>query len=213
MIKTVIFDLDGVIVSTDDYHYQAWKMLADREGISFDRERKNFLHGVSRRASLEIILGKAKKSYTEEEKEGMMKAKNDCYVSLLKNITPKDILPGFLDFLTFLKKKGIKTAIGSSSKNTKTILSYLGLFDSFTAIADRTEISHSKPNPEDFLLAAKKTGTAPEDCAVIEDAVAGIEAVKAENMIAVASKDAKKSPIADIRADSFVEIGEQLHLL
>lgn len=213
MIKTVIFDLDGVIVSTDDYHYQAWKMLANREGIPFDRERNNLLRGVSRRASLEIILEKGKKSYTEEEKEGMMKAKNDCYVSLLKNITPKDILPGFLDFLSFLKKKGIKTAIGSSSKNTKTILSYLRLLDSFTAIADGTEISHSKPNPEVFLLAAKKTGTAPEDCAVIEDAVAGIEAAKAGNMTAVAIKDAKKSPIADIRADSFVEIAEQLHLL
>lgn len=212
MIKGIIFDLDGVIVSTDDYHYRAWKAMADKEGIPFDKERNNLLRGVSRRASLEIILEKTDKQYTEEEKEALMKMKNDIYVSLLSNLTSSDILPGFMDFLSFLKRKGIKTAIGSSSKNTKRILTNIGLIDSFDEIADGTEIAHSKPDPEVFLLAGKKLNLLPEECAVIEDAVAGIEAAKNAHMTAVAIKDAKKSPIADYRADSFYEIAQELQL-
>lgn len=212
MIKAVIFDLDGVICSTDGFHYQAWKKMADEQGIPFDRERNNLLRGVSRRESLEIILEKATRSYSEEEKEALMKEKNDLYVSLLSNLTPNDILPGFLDFLALLKEKGIKTSIGSSSKNTKRILGQLGLLDSFDAIADGTEIINSKPDPEVFLLAAKKVSIDSKDCAVIEDAIAGIQAAKAGGMTAVAIKDAKKSDIADIKADSFDEIAIKLGL-
>lgn len=206
MTKAIIFDLDGVIVSTDNYHYQAWKSIAEKEGISFDRERNNLLRGVSRRESLEIILELSTKQYSEEEKEALMKEKNEIYVSLLNNLTPKDILPGFLDFLSLLKQKGIKTAIGSSSKNTKKILTNIHLIDAFDAIADGNEITHSKPDPEVFLLACKKLNLQPKNCAVIEDAVAGIKAAKSAEMIAIAIKDAKKSPFADIKVDSFSEI-------
>jgi beta-phosphoglucomutase len=163
MVKAIIFDLDGVIVSTDDYHYKAWKKMADDEGIPFDREENNLLRGISRRDSLEIILKRASKTYSEEEKEALMKKKNDIYVSLLQDLSSHDILPGFLDFLSVLKEKDIKTAIGSSSKNTKLILKQLGLLSSFDAIADGTEITHSKPNPEVFLLAAKKLEMNPKD--------------------------------------------------
>lgn len=212
MIKGVIFDLDGVVVSTDEYHYQAWKAIADEEGIPFDRETNNFLRGISRRDSLEIILRKATKEYSEEEKIILMDKKNRIYVSLLENLTPNDILPGFLSFLDTLKNNGIKTAVGSSSKNTRLILGHLGLLDSFDAIADGNEITHSKPNPEVFLLAGRKISLAPEDCAVIEDAISGVEAAKAADMIAVGIKDAKKSDCCTIKADSFSEIQTKLGL-
>ena len=211
-MKAIIFDLDGVICSTDDYHYQAWKAIADGEGIPFDRERNNLLRGVSRLQSLEIILEKGSRTYTMDEKEALMAKKNEIYVRLLENLTPDDILPGFMDFLSLCKTHGLKTAIGSSSRNTKLILTRLGLIDSFDAIADGTEITHSKPDPEVFLLAAAKIGIAPEDCAVIEDAVAGIRAAKAGGMTAIAIKDARKSPEADILADSFDDIRIKLGL-
>lgn len=213
MIKGIIFDLDGVIVSTDNYQYLAWKTMADKEGIPFDRERNNLLRGVSRRASLDIILEKATRTYTEEEKEELMRQKNEMYVSSLKDhLSPKDILPGFMDFLKLLRENGIKTAVGSSSKNTALILNQIELYDAFDAIADGTEIVHSKPDPEVFLLAAKKLSLNPNDCAVIEDAIAGIEAAKKGGMLAIGIKDAKNTPLSDIKSDSFEDIAKKLGL-
>ena len=126
-IRAVIFDLDGVIVTTDDCHYNAWKKMADDEGIYFDRKINERLRGVSRMESLEIILERAEKEYTHEEKKELAEKKNRIYVELINKLTPKDILPGVLNNLNQLKKSGIKVAIGSSSKNTPIILRQIGL--------------------------------------------------------------------------------------
>lgn len=209
-INAVIFDLDGVLVSTDELHYQGWKALADREGIYFDRMINNRLRGVSRMASLEIVLEKAEKSYTQEEKEEMCAYKNGIYVDLLDSLTEDDILDNAGAVLTELRGKGLKLAIGSSSKNTKKILNRIGLIDSFDAIADGTDITHSKPDPEVFLCAAKKLGVDPEKCAVIEDAVSGIQAAKAAGMLGCAVGDAKSSPLADIKLESLEQLSQAL---
>jgi len=157
-IKAVIFDLDGVIVSTDEYHFKAWKQLSDEEDIYFDRKINELLRGVSRMESLEIILRKSKKDYTQEEKASLAQRKNQYYRELLENLTPKEILPGVME----LKAMPKKIAIGSSSKNAKFILNKIGLNDYFDAIADGSEIVKSKPDPEVFLLAASKLGILPE---------------------------------------------------
>lgn len=174
--KGIIFDLDGVICFTDKYHYQAWKQMADKEGIYFDEIINNRLRGVSRMASLEIILERADKAYTEEEKEQMAYEKNETYKKLLYNMTTQDLSQEVKDTLDALRAKGCKLAIGSSSRNTKLILGQLGLADYFDAISDGTNITRSKPDPEVFLKAADFLGLQPEDCLVVEDAVAGIDA-------------------------------------
>lgn len=174
--KGIIFDLDGVICFTDKYHYQAWKQMADKEGIYFDEIINNRLRGVSRMASLEIILERAEKAYTEEEKEQMAYEKNETYKKLLYNMTTQDLSQEVKDTLDALRAKGCKLAIGSSSRNTKLILGQLGLADYFDAISDGTNITKSKPDPEVFLKAADFLGLQPEDCLVVEDAVAGIDA-------------------------------------
>lgn len=174
--KGIIFDLDGVICFTDKYHYQAWKQMADKEGIYFDEIINNRLRGVSRMASLEIILERADKAYTEEEKEQMAYEKNETYKKLLYNMTTQDLSQEVKDTLDALRAKGCKLAIGSSSRNTKLILGQLGLADYFDAISDGTNITKSKPDPEVFLKAADFLGLQPEDCLVVEDAVAGIDA-------------------------------------
>ncbi|MGN1002322.1 MAG: beta-phosphoglucomutase [Oscillospiraceae bacterium] len=210
MIKAVIFDLDGVLVSTDDLHYRAWKALADREGIWFDREINNRLRGVSRMESLEIILERARRAYSPEEKQEMCAYKNSLYVELLASLSPADRLPGVDECLARLRREGYRLAVGSSSKNTKRILSRIELQDSFDAVADGTDITRSKPDPEVFLVAAARLGTAPESCAVVEDAEAGIRAAKAGGMTACAVGDAKKSPLADMTLDSLSELPDQL---
>ena len=174
--KGIIFDLDGVICFTDKYHYQAWKQMADKEGIYFDEIINNRLRGVSRMASLEIILERADKAYTEEEKEQMAYEKNETYKKLLYNMTTQDLSQEVKDTLDALRAKGCKLSIGSSSRNTKLILGQLGLADYFDAISDGTNITKSKPDPEVFLKAADFLGLQPEDCLVVEDAVAGIDA-------------------------------------
>ena len=191
MIKAVIFDLDGVIVSTDDCHYEAWKRLADEEGIYFDRRINDRLRGVSRTASLEIVLERAEKAYTEEEKTGLAERKNNYYREYIKKLTPKDILPGVMENLEELKKNGIKIAIGSSSKNTPVILKQIGLDGYFDAVSDGNNITKSKPDPEVFLKAAQMLGIPPESCLVIEDADAGIEAGKKGGMKTLSVHGAK----------------------
>jgi beta-phosphoglucomutase len=181
-IKVVIFDLDGVIVSTDEYHFRGWEEMADEEGIYFDREINERLRGVSRMESLEIILERTCKQYTEKEKIELAERKNYYYRQLLNDLSPKDILPGVTEVLKELKEKGIKIAIGSSSKNTPMILNKIGLEDCFDAVADGNGIKNSKPDPEVFLLAASKLNINPESCLVVEDADAGIEAALAGGM-------------------------------
>ncbi|MGN1261728.1 MAG: beta-phosphoglucomutase [Candidatus Enteromonas sp.] len=206
MVQGVIFDLDGVICSTDEFHYLAWKALADKEGIPFDRETNNLLRGVSRMASLEIILRKATRSYSEEEKAALADYKNELYRGYLKQMTPADLDPNVLKTLQTLKEKGMRIAIGSSSKNTKTILTNLGIIDVFDAIADGNDIQHSKPDPEVFLVAARKLGLEPSSCIVVEDAFAGIEAAKRGGFVAAAIGDAVKDPDADFVLSALSDI-------
>ena len=201
-ILGVIFDLDGVIVSTDNCHYLAWKRMADEEGIYFDRTINERLRGVSRMESLEIILERAQRPYTDDEKQAMAARKNAYYVELIGSLTRADILPGALDTLSYLKGRGVKVAIGSSSKNTPIILRQIGLENAFDAVADGNAITHSKPDPEVFLIAAQKIGIAPSECVVIEDSDAGIEAAKAGGMYAVAVGEAENNSKADISVSS-----------
>ena len=206
MIKGVIFDLDGVLVTTDELHYRAWLRLAEREGIYFDREINHRLRGVSRMDSLEIILERAEKTYTPEEKQEMASYKNAIYVKLLESLTEADVLPGVVETLDGLEKRGILMAVGSSSKNAGKILDKTGLAGRFNAIADGTDITRSKPAPEVFLCAAQKLGIDPAECAVVEDAEAGIQAAKAGGMLACAVSDACKSPLADVRLNELTDL-------
>ncbi len=174
--KAIIFDLDGVICSTDEYHYQAWKALADRLGIPFDRTINNRLRGVSRMESLEIILEKAECEYTPDEKAAFAEEKNTLYRELLHQMSAADLSGEVRQTLNALCDKGVRVAIGSSSKNTPFILDRIGLGDFLEAVADGNCITHSKPHPEVFLKAAAMLGLDPADCLVVEDAHAGVEA-------------------------------------
>jgi len=178
----VIFDLDGVIVSTDEYHYKAWKALADKLDIEFDRQINNRLRGVSRRESLMIILEKSDKEYSEEEILSMLEEKNNLYVQFLKELTEEDILSGVEETLSYLKEKQIKTAIGSSSRNAPRILNQINRTEAFDAIIDGNQISKSKPDPEVFIKAAKAIGLRPDQVLVVEDALAGVESAKNGHM-------------------------------
>ncbi len=190
-LKAVIFDLDGVIVSTDECHYLAWKKIADDEGIYFDRAINERLRGVSRMESLEIVLERAEKEYSEEEKTKLAETKNGFYKEYIKSLTPNDILEGVMVNLEELKKNGIKVAIGSSSKNTPIILKQIGLDGYFDAVSDGNNISKSKPDPEVFLKAADMLGVAYADCMIVEDADAGIEAGKRAGMKTLAVNKAQ----------------------
>lgn len=189
-IHAIIFDLDGVICFTDKYHYQAWKELADREGIYFDEKINDRLRGVSRMQSLDIILERASREYTEEEKESMAAMKNESYVKLLENMSTKDLSDEVKNTLDELRHRGYKLAIGSSSKNTKKILKQIGLVDYFDAISDGTNITKSKPDPEVFLKAADMVEEKPQNCMVVEDAAAGIDAACAGGFLSAGIGDA-----------------------
>ena len=188
----IIFDLDGVICSTDEYHYQAWKALADRLGIPFDRERNNLLRGVSRMESLAIILEKSGRAYSAEEKASFAAEKNGLYRQLLGRMSTADLADEVRVTLDALRARGLKLAIGSSSKNTPFILERIGLADFFDAVADGNGITHSKPHPEVFLKAAELLGLPPAHCLVVEDAHAGVEAACTGGFDCAAMGDARE---------------------
>lgn len=177
--KGIIFDLDGVICFTDKYHYQAWKEMADGIGVYFDEVINNRLRGVSRMESLEIILERSEKVYRKQEKEELATQKNEIYKKLLLQMSPSDLSEEVKSTLDELRNRGCKLAIGSSSKNAKTILKQLGLDGYFDAVSDGTNITRSKPDPEVFLKAAEFLGLDAADCLVVEDALAGIDAAVA----------------------------------
>ena len=189
-MKGIIFDLDGVIVSTDNYHYLGWKKLADEEGIYFDETINHRLRGVSRMESLEIMLERAKKKYTPQEKTAFAKRKNEYYRELLSGMTPADLPAEVKNSLDTLRARGYLLAIGSSSANAKFILERVGLGDYFDAISDGTNISNSKPHPEVFIMAADMLGLKPGECLVVEDAKAGIDAAIAGGFPSAAIGDA-----------------------
>ena len=205
-MKAFIFDLDGVIVSTDSLHYRAWKALADSEGIYFDEEINNRLRGVSRMESLEIILERATRTYTDEEKVAMAERKNGIYRELLQVLTPSDRLAGVTETLDALRALGYKLAIGSSSKNTPIILEKIGYSGYFDAISDGNNIKNSKPDPEVFLKAAEFLRLQPSECFVVEDAEAGITAAKSGGFTAIGIGSAAEDPNADYAIQSFADL-------
>lgn len=193
--EAIIFDLDGVICSTDEYHYQAWKALADSRGIPFDRETNEQLRGISRRESLEIILRAVpQRRISEEEKRNWTEEKNNLYREMLKQMTREDLSREVKQTLDTLRQQGCKLAIGSSSANAPFILSRLGLETYFDAVSCGLDIQNTKPHPEVFLLAAQRLGMKPEQCLVVEDAQAGIEAAARGGMDSAAMGDARNNP-------------------
>ncbi len=205
-MKGIIFDLDGVLIHTDELHYRAWKTIADKIGAPFDRGRNNLLRGVSRMESLEIILQKAPKSYTQEEKVALAEEKNSIYRELLKTLKRTDVAEEVRTSLSVMKEKGYKLAIGSSSKNARFILEQVELIDEFDAISDGNNITNSKPDPEVFIKAAEYLALAPEDCLVVEDAAAGIAAAKAGNFAAAGIGSAASDSRTDYALTTFAEL-------
>lgn len=181
MFKGVLFYLDGVITDTAEYHYLAWKKLADELGITIDREFNEKLKGVSREDSLRLILehGKRESDFSETEFQQLEKSKNDNYVEMIQAVSPKDVYPGILELLKELKNAGIKISLASASKNGPFLLKQMALTDYFDGIADPAKVAAGKPAPDIFILAAQVVGLDPNECIGIEDAQAGIAAIKA----------------------------------
>ena len=179
-IKGVIFDLDGVITDTAEYHYLAWKRLADEQGIPFNRVDNEALRGVSRRESLNLML--KGRQIPESQAQAWMERKNDYYREMLSQITPADVLPGVLPLLRELRQSGIKIAIASASKNARDVLNSLGLIESIDVLCDGYSVSEPKPAPDLFLFAAQQLGLPPGVCVVVEDAEAGVEAALSAGM-------------------------------
>ncbi|RDC57355.1 beta-phosphoglucomutase [Pedobacter chinensis] len=184
-IKACLFDLDGVLVDTAVYHYQAWKRLANTMGFDFTEEQNEQLKGVSRVESLNKILAWGGVEKTETEKQELATLKNSWYVDMITKMTPAEVLPGTVDFLTAIHKAGYKLALGSASKNSGIILERTNLAHFFDEIVDGNMVTQSKPDPEVFLKGAELLGFKPEECVVFEDAVAGVEAAKRGGMKAI----------------------------
>ena len=183
LVQGVIFDLDGVLTDTAEFHYRAWQRLADEAGIPFDRQANEALRGVSRRESLLRIVGE--RNYREEQLKEMMERKNRYYVDSIQEVTPDDLLPGAIALLNELRAAGMKIAIGSASKNARAVIENLGIADKVDAIADGYSVERSKPAPDLFLHAAELLGLKPAQCVVVEDAASGIEAGLAAGMLTI----------------------------
>lgn len=210
MIKGLVLDLDGVITDTAEYHYLAWKSLAEKIGIEIDRKFNEQLKGISRMESLELILkhGEKENTYTEEEKQELATRKNEEYKSSIENITPADLCPGMEQLLLDARKMDIKLSVASASKNAPTILEHLQVKDQFVGIVDPASLKQGKPSPEIFHKGADLLGLTPAECIGIEDAEAGIEAINRAGMfsVGVGSKESMKA------ADYFVEQTDELDL-
>lgn len=207
-LQAVIFDLDGVLVTTDHFHYQGWKRLAEELGMTHDEQGNHQLRGVSRAESLRIIYRNNNRELpSDEEFQEQMTRKNGYYVEFIKQMTPDDILPGSLELLNALHDAGIKNAIASSSRNAGLVLDRTGLDTYMDAVADGNDITKSKPDPEVFLTAAKKLGIDPANCIGIEDAEAGVEAIHRANMVAVGVGEQGKAAKLVIEAVTELDVG------
>ena len=206
MKKAYIFDLDGVLCFTDKYHFEAWKAIADKLLIPFDEQVNNRLRGVSRMASLEIILSLGGKTYSEEEKLAFAEEKNNIYRALLNNMTPADVPDEVRSTLAELKRLGYLLAIGSSSKNTPLILERCDLKKYFDAVSDGNNITNSKPDPEVFYKAAEFLGLKNSECYIVEDAEAGIDAGKAGGFTTIGIGCAASYNKTDISLNTFKDI-------
>ncbi len=203
-IKGVIFDLDGVLTDTAEYHYLAWKQLADEEGLPFNREANEVLRGLARRESLMNILGD--RTVTEEQIQEMIDRKNDYYQSLMQQIETVDLLPGVANLIQEIRSAGIKVALGSSSKNAEVVVQKLGIAEQLDAVADGYSVSQPKPAPDLFLYAAEQLGLSPSQCLVVEDAQAGVEAAIAAGMLAVGLGPVERVGKAHIVLPSLADI-------
>ncbi len=202
----VIFDLDGVLVDTAEYHYRAWQKLADRIGVPFDRKRNEALRGVDRMNSLLLLLGEHAERFSDVEKEAFCAEKNADYVRLIEQITPADLLPGAKELLCALRAAGALCAVASSSKNARAVLERLGILPLLNAVVDGSEVAAAKPAPDLFVLAAARLGLAPARCVVVEDAEAGVAAAKAGGMRCIGIGDPARVGAADAVAGAVAEI-------
>lgn len=207
-LKAVIFDLDGVITDTAEYHYLAWKALGEEVGVPFTREFNEELKGVSRMDSLEKILalGNKQSDFTQKEKESMAQRKNEHYVRLIEGITPTDILPGIQELIAEIKNNGYKLGLASVSKNAFSVMDKLELTGQFDVIVDAAKIKKGKPDPEIFLTGAHMLGVQPEECLGIEDAAAGVDSIKGAGMFAVGIGNKETLAKADLIYNSTAEV-------
>lgn len=208
MIKGLIFDLDGVITDTAEYHYLAWKSLAEKIGIEIDRAFNEQLKGISRMESLELILqhGNKSEAYTLEEKETLATQKNEEYKEYIKQVTPADLLPGIAELLRDAREQGIKMSLASASKNAPEIMQRLEIDGLFEGIVDPASLKAGKPDPEIFIRGAELLGLSVKECVGLEDAEAGIESINAAGMfsVGVGTKEAMKE--ADYAVESTAEL-------
>lgn len=202
----VIFDLDGVIVDTAKYHFLAWKNLANDLGFEFTETHNELLKGVSRIRSLEILLDIGKVKISEGKKQKFLISKNEEYLQYIKKMDATEILPGALELLDTLDDLDIKYVLGSASKNAPLILKQVNLFNRFAGIVDGNSVSKAKPDPEVFLIGAKKLNLPPENCVVFEDAIAGVEAANKAHMISVGIGDKSVLSEADFNFSNLTEI-------
>jgi len=202
-----IFDLDGVIVDTAKYHFQAWKRLANELGFDFDETQNEQLKGVSRYDSLNLILGWGGVTQTEEQKQQWMVTKNDWYLALINEMNQSEILPGIHSFLEELKVAQIPVALGSASKNSTRILNQIGLASYFKTIVDGNRVVNGKPHPETFLTGAKELNLAPSECIVFEDAPKGVKAAKTGGFMAIGVGSAQHLFEADYIIKGFEKTG------
>jgi len=202
----VIFDLDGVIVDTAKFHFKAWKKLANDLGFDFTEEQNEELKGVSREASLKKILRWGNMELSQEDFQSQMHLKNENYLGYVETMNASEILPGVPRILEFLKLNNIPFALGSASKNARRILKQIDLYEEFDAIVDGTDVTKAKPDPEVFLIAAKKLQVAPEDCLVFEDSLAGVQAANAGNMTSIGIGSANILAEANYVFNDFTEI-------
>jgi beta-phosphoglucomutase len=185
MRQAVIFDLDGVITDTARFHFQAWKWLAEQEGLSIDEQFNEKLKGLDRMKSLDLILATGSKRFTDSEKHVLADKKNEYYKQLISGMNQSDLLPGAFDVLQAVRALGVKTALASVSKNAGVILEKLEISRLFDYVVDAERIVRTKPDPEIFLTAAKELKVAPERCIGVEDAVVGVQAIKSADMYAI----------------------------
>nr|WP_233426224.1 beta-phosphoglucomutase [Paenibacillus massiliensis] len=209
-LKAVIFDLDGVITDTAEYHYLAWENLANELGLPFDRQFNEKLKGVSRMESLELILSLRDTVYTDEQKHRLAVKKNEVYKEMIKKITPADLLPGIENLLMELREAGIRTALASASKNAPFILDRLEAAHYLDHVVDVNMIASGKPDPEIFLTGAARLGVEPTQCIGIEDAEAGIQAILAAGMYAVGVGAPAQMQKADLIVSSTAELSLSL---
>lgn len=199
-IRGFIFDLDGVLTDTAEYHYRGWKRLAEEEGIPFTRENNEHLRGIPRRESLMLIL--KGRTYPEEKILEMMERKNNYYLEFIREVSPKDLLPGARELLEEIRHAGLKSALGSASKNAPEVIQRLGIADLLDAISDGSSVERQKPAPDLFLHAARQLNLEPDECVVVEDAAAGIEAAHTGGFHTIGLGPRERVGDADIVLDS-----------